>query len=97
MNLRLKEEGAEVGRVQELNVVGTSLTITVSGITGTLTLNPDLTGNSLTLVGDLTCANVHLPAGGKLNLEGAGGDSYIIFTGTSIDVYVNGVLAGQFK
>ena len=41
-NWRLKEEGSEVGRVRELNVVGAGATATATGGVGTLTISDDI-------------------------------------------------------
>ncbi len=51
----------------------------------------------VTIAASPTHANVNIPQNGKLNLEGSGGDSYIIFTGSAIEVWVNGVQVWDFN
>ena len=45
---------------------------------------------SITTTADVVFNSVSVAAGQKINLEGAGGDTYFIFTGGKVELWVNG-------
>lgn len=71
--------GLTLGAGQEATVIGSA-----SGF--------DFGANAITTTGDISGNNVNVASGAKLNIEGSGGDTYFIYTGGRLELWVDNVL-----
>lgn len=62
------------------------------------TLTPHTANDSIDLgSGDIAAANISVAAGSKLNIEGSAGDTYLIYSGGTLKLYVDNVLQCEWE